>query len=127
MKQEFTIPGRLDGANESRNDDRWNKYRGANAKRSNQAIVAAEIRRAHLKPMKCPISIHVTWIEGLKPGCKKFYPRDKDNIRAGIKYIQDALVECGIIKDDGFRFVTPSDDYLLNRNNPRIVVTLEEI
>lgn len=126
MRQVFEIPGRLDGANESRCDDRANRYRGGRLKRMNQDAVCYAIKAAKLKPMKCPVSIHVTWVEGIRPGAKRFRPRDRDNIRSGIKYIQDALVECGIIKNDGFHDVDPSDSYLLNRNHPRIIVELEE-
>lgn len=127
MRQVFEIPGRLDGLNESTGSNRTNRYVGAKSKRENEEAVMWAIKAAKLKPMKCPVHIHVTWIEGMKPGAKQFRPRDKDNIRHGMKYIQDALVNAGIIKNDGFYDVTPSDAYMLNRNNPRIIVELEEV
>lgn len=127
MKQSFVIQGRLDGMNEYTAANRSNPYKGAEMKKRNQELVQWSIRAAHLKPMQCPVHIHVTWIEGLAPGRKKFVPRDKDNIRSSIKYIQDALIAEGIIKNDSYRNVTPSDSYMLNRENPRIIVELEEI
>lgn len=127
MKQSFVIEGRLDGMNEFIAANRSNPYAGAKMKKVNQELVMWAIKAAHLKPMKCPINIHVTWVEGIRPGAKQFRPRDKDNIRSSIKYIQDALVEMGIIPDDSYHRVTPSDSYMLNRNNPRIIVELEEV
>lgn len=127
MRQIFTIQGRLDGMNEYTAANRANPYKGAEMKKRNQERVCSAIREAKLKPMQCPVHIHVMWIEGIAPGRKKFVPRDKDNIRSSIKYIQDALIAEGIIKNDSYHDVTPSDSYMLNRESPRIVVELEEM
>ena len=127
MKQMFIIEGRLDAMNEYTAANRSNPYAGAKMKRANQDHVVRAIKSADLKPMKPPINIHVTWIEGLRPGAKQFRPRDKDNIRSSIKYIQDALIETGIIPDDNYYNVTPYDSYRLNREYPRIIVELEEV
>lgn len=51
---------------------------------------------------------------------------DKDNVRFAIKFIQDALVSMGIIDDDAWGKVTPSDSYRIDRDDPRIVVEIEE-
>lgn len=127
MRQQFVIDGRLDGMNEYTLANRSNPYAGAKMKAGNEQRVRDAIRAAGLKPMQCPVHIHVTWIEGLAPGREKFVPRDKDNIRSSIKYIQDALIREGIIKSDSYRNVTPSDSYMLNRDNPRVIVELEEL
>lgn len=127
MRQSFEIPGRLDGMNEYTYANRSNPYAGAKMKERNEQRVRAAIQAANLKPMRCPVRIHVTWIEGLAPDREKFVPRDKDNIRSSIKYIQDALISEDIIKSDSYRNVTPSDSYMLNRDNPRIIVELEEL
>lgn len=127
MRQVFEIQGRLDGMNEYTEANRANPFAGAKMKKANQERVEHAIRAARLKPMRCPVLIHVTWVEGIAPGKKKFVPRDKDNIRSSVKYIQDALIAQKIIKDDSYHNVTPSDSYMLNRNNPRIIVELEEI
>ena len=127
MKQTFEIPGRLDAMNEYTDANRSNPYVGARMKKANQEKVEKAIDAANLIPMRCPVHIHVTWIEGIRPGAEKFVPRDKDNIRSGIKYIQDALIAKKIIRNDSYRNVTPSDSYMLNRNNPRIIVEIEEV
>lgn len=127
MRQSFEIQGRLDGLNEYTAANRSNPYMGAKMKRANEEAVMWAIKAAHLKPMKCPVHVHVTWVEGKKPGVTRFRPRDKDNIRSSIKFVLDALVKAGIIEDDGFDKVTPSDSYMLNRENPRVIVELEEV
>lgn len=127
MIQRFVIPGRLDGLNEYTNSNRSNAYIGAQVKKRNEELVLWAIKAAHLKPMETPVHIHVIWHEGLKPGAKRFQPRDKDNVRVGIKFIQDALVKAGIIDDDSWAKVTPTDDYVLDRDSPHIEVVIEEI
>ena len=53
--------------------------------------------------------------------------RDKDNIRFAAKFILDALVEAGVIDNDNWACVgSLSDDYLVNKANPRVIVELEE-
>ena len=126
MRQRFEIQGRLDAMNEYTAANRSNPYAGAKMKRANQDRVVNAIKSANLKPMKTPVNIHVTWVEGIKPGAKQFRPRDKDNIRSSIKYIQDALIETGVISDDNYYNVTPYDSYMLNREHPRIIVEIEE-
>lgn len=73
---------------------------------------------ARLKPMIEPVDIRFHWIE---PNMK----RDKDNIRFAAKFILDALVKMGILKNDGWKSINNLyDKFSVNSNNPRIVVTL---
>lgn len=54
--------------------------------------------------------------------------RDLDNI-AGFfhKVFQDALVACGVIKNDTWQYITGfSDDFLIDKKNPRIEVIIQE-
>ena len=72
-----------------------------------------------LKPIKCPVKIIYRFYEENKK-------RDKDNV-SGIahKFVQDALVESGILKDDGWDYVIGfSDEFYIDRDNPRIEVIL---
>lgn len=126
MIQEFEIPGRLDGLNEYTAACRTSSVVGCNVKRKNQDVVCRAIRAARLRHMRTPVDIYITWIEGVKPGVRSFRPRDKDNIAFAKKFVLDALVEEGVIKDDGFRCIgSLSDKFLLNRNHPLIIVRLE--
>ena len=68
MRQRFEIPGRLDGMNEIVDDARACRFKGAQGKRDNQDKVVWAVKAARLKPMKCPVLVTVTWVEGLAPG-----------------------------------------------------------
>ena len=90
-------------------------------KRENQDVVCWCIKSAHIAPMSGKVDIHFTWVE---PNMK----RDKDNIRFAAKFILDALVEQGVIRNDNWQCIGGlTDRFLVNRENPRIVVELEEI
>ena len=55
--------------------------------------------------------------------------RDKDNISSfGRKAIQDTLVQCGVLKDDGWKHVVGfSDRFEVDRENPRMEDLIKEI
>ena len=122
MQYKFTIDGRLDGQNDFIAANRTNPYKGNNMKRNNQQTVMWAIRQ-QLKKLKIekPIHIHYKFIE-------KNRMRDKDNIASfAMKVIQDALVQVEVIKNDGWREVESfSCTFGVDKNNPRIEVTLEE-
>lgn len=123
MQYKFTIDGRLDGQNDFIAANRTNPYKGNNMKRNNQQTVMWAIRQ-QLKKLKIekPIHIHYKFIEKNKM-------RDKDNIASfAMKVIQDALVQVEVIKNDGWREVESfSCTFGVDKNNPRIEVTLEEV
>lgn len=54
--------------------------------------------------------------------------RDKDNVASfARKVIQDALVKCGTIEDDGWGYITGSMEvFKVDKKNPRIVVEFIE-
>lgn len=119
MKQTFTIHGRLPGMNEYTASQRTNKFGGANMKKKAQNTAELYIRYARLKAIDRPAYIQYTFYEPNKG-------RDKDNI-AGFahKVIQDALVATRILKDDGWDYITGfSDDFKIDKKEPRIEVTL---
>lgn len=120
MIQSFTIHDRLPGMNEYTAQQRSNKYGGNLMKRHAQKAIEREIRAAKLKPIKSPVTILYTFYE---PNRR----RDKDNI-AGFahKVVQDALVSCGIIKDDGWDYIAGFvDNFGIDRKQPHIDVILE--
>lgn len=121
MNQIFTIPGRLPGMNEITKANRGNRYQGAKLKKDAQETIGWAIKEAHLTPVKRPFYLHCTWIE---PNMR----RDKDNVRAGVKFILDALQEMGVIENDGWREVVGfTDTYRVNKDDPRVIVEIEEI
>lgn len=117
----FIIEGRLPSLNEYCKAERTGYHCANNMKKSCQRAVEADIRCFKLKPIKHPVTILYRFYE---PNRR----RDKDNI-AGVahKFIQDALVNAGILKDDGWDYVIGfSDEFYLDRKNPRIEVYLHE-
>lgn len=121
MKQEFTIQGRMDGANEYTNANRINRYRGAEMKKRNQDMAAEAIRKARLIPQGGSVYITITWVE---PNMR----RDPDNVRFAAKFILDALVSEGVLADDSQKHVTGISDYFrVNASNPRIEVVIEGV
>lgn len=122
MIQTFEIKGRLDGLNEYINACRTHYHKGAKVKRKNQDIVCKSIVDYEIQPIKKKVDVYFHWIE---KNCR----RDKDNISSGgHKFIFDALVEMGIISNDGWKEINEiHDKFSVNASNPRIVVTLEEV
>lgn len=90
-------------------------------KKDMQLRIEACIRAARLKPAHTPVKLHYTFYE---PNRR----RDKDNIAATAhKFIQDALVQCGVLHDDGWADIEDFDDsFFVNKDNPRIEVIISE-
>lgn len=52
--------------------------------------------------------------------------KDKDNIRAGLKFILDGIVQAGKLENDGWKQVGDiSDRFEVDKNNPRIEVIIK--
>lgn len=128
-RQTFIIPGRLPSLNDLIHAMNHNRYTGAKMKREAETLVAYAARAAHMKPLSGAFRISVTWYE---PNNR----RDRDNITSGVKYILDALQPMssrhprgiGIIPGDGPKHMpdAPAHDVLVDKADPRIVVTIEE-
>lgn len=103
------------------NASRFNRFAGAAQKKKNTTICMFWINAYKLKPIKNPVTIHFDWYE---PNAK----RDPDNIRAGSKYILDALVEAGILPSDGQKWIHGLSDRFMvaTLKTQRIEVTIEE-
>lgn len=117
----FEIPGRLPGTNDYTKANRTNRYVGAKMKRETQEVIEWAIKAARLSPITKQVDVHITFVE---PNMK----RDKDNIQGGTKFILDALVKMGILKNDGWNEIGDiAYHYIVNKSNPRVVVELEEL
>lgn len=118
----LTIPGRLPGMNEYTDACRTNPQKGGRMKRDHQTAIAwqimAQMRRCKFQG---PVFLLYRFYE-------KDRRRDKDNVSGfAHKVIQDALVQCGTLEDDGWDYVTGSMDlYEVDPDNPRIVVEFIE-
>ncbi len=121
MKYKFEIDKRLMGLNEYTKKNRTNKYAGAEAKKKEQFYIVWCIKEqlGNLKISK-PVVGHFTWIEENKK-------RDLDNICFAKKFILDALVEAGVLKDDNRKIVTNFTDSFEYAKESKVIVELEEI
>lgn len=122
MNQKFVINDRLPGLNEYTANQRANKYGGNLMKRTAQKAVEWQIRASRLKPIKSPVKLVYSFYE---PNRR----RDKDNISGfAHKVIQDALVNTGILKGDGWKDITGyADSFFVDPKRPRVEVELIEV
>jgi hypothetical protein len=118
----LTISGRLPGLNEYTDTCRTNPRAGARMKRGAQEFVMWYIM-AQLRKRKFtkPVFLLFTFYEQDRR-------RDHDNVSSfARKVIQDALVQCGTLQDDGWDHVTGYlDRFCVDKENPRIVVEFIE-
>lgn len=118
----LTIPGRLPGLNEYTSACRSNWASGAKMKQDSQEIVEwaiySKMRRVRFTK---PVFMLFTFYERDKR-------RDRDNVASyARKVIQDALVKCGTLEDDGWDYITGyMDSFEVDSKNPRIVVEFIE-
>ena len=122
MQYKFTIQGRLDGLNEYTAANRTNPYKGGKMKKDNEEVVIWAIRQ-QLKGLHINVPVILKY-DFYEPNRR----RDLDNISSfAHKVIQDALVKTNVLKNDGWNeIISYIDQFYLDKENPRIEVTLEE-
>lgn len=122
MEYLLKIPGRLPGLNDYIAAERANRYKGAKMKTDNEKIIMCAIRQCIRNVrIEKPVFMEYTWVE-------KNRRRDKDNITFGRKFIQDALKNAGVLKDDGWNEVVGfSDRFEVDKENPRIEIKIIEV
>ena len=112
------IPMRLPSLNDYIRACRNNKYNGANMKKKIENDLGWYL--SELPKFENPIEIDFHWIEGNKR-------RDLDNVAFAKKFILDALVKLGKLKDDNRRFVTAFRDTFDYSKESKIILTIREI
>lgn len=120
MKYRFEIHKRLMGLNEYTRINRKNKYEGNKTKQNEQDYIMWCIKEqlGNLKIDK-PVIGHFIWVEENKK-------RDLDNICFAKKFILDALVNAGVLKDDNRKIVTNFTDSFEYASKSKVIVELEE-
>ena len=91
-------------------------------KASTELIISCAIKN-QLKGLviKKPVFITYIWVEKNKS-------RDKDNVAFDKKFIQDALVSCGVLKNDGWKNITGFEDsFMVDKDKPGVKVCLTEV
>lgn len=115
----LTIAGRLPGLNEYVAACRSNAYAGAKLKQEAEQIVCWAIRQ-QLRGVvvDTPVTVRFAWHEQNRR-------RDLDNVAFAKKFVLDALQTCGVLQGDGWRQVRGlSDRFAVDKQNPRVVVTI---
>ena len=118
----LVIPLKLHSLNEYIDACRRNPHSGAKMKRTDQEAVEWYIR-SQLRGVRInkPVTMLYRWHESNRK-------RDLDNISSyGRKVIQDALVDCRVLADDGWNQIHGfQDDFKIDRKHPYIEVLIKE-
>ena len=118
----LVFPGKLPSLNEFISACNKNPKAGGRMKWEDQNrvewFIRSQLRGVRIKK---PVIMVYTWYE---PNRK----RDLDNISSyGRKVIQDALVHCGVLHNDGWKQILGfSDRFYVDRKEPRVEVVIME-
>lgn len=120
MSQQFIIPDRLPGLNDYTRANRTGPQVGARMKRKAEEQVAAAVVACKVQPMDGMVRLHIDWYEHNAA-------RDADNVSFAVKFVLDTLVRLGIMPDDDRKhFTRHSHQVHVDKDNPRVVVRMEE-
>ncbi len=118
----FTIEAQLPSLNEYSNACRTNAHAGAKFKKQVEEIVAWAILKGKnsgtlRKVTDYPVELEIEWHE-------KDRRRDVDNIKSAAKFLLDAMSSCGVIKDDGRRYISQIHDTVIDDTTTYVVVKI---
>ena len=109
---------KLPSLNEYVNVCRTNRFKASNYKKRIESAIGLFI--GHLPRFDKPVKIHFHWIEGNKR-------RDYDNIAFAKKFILDALVKAGKLRDDNRKCVTAFTDTFDYGDETKVILYIEEV
>lgn len=118
MKYKVEIKMKLPSLNEYINECRKNRYAGAEMKKAIENDIMLFINK--LPKFENKIKIKFTWVESNKR-------RDLDNICFAKKFILDALVKSGHMRDDNRNYVIGFIDEFYYDKEPKVVLEIEEV
>lgn len=111
------IPIKLPSLNDYVNECRRNKYNANNYKAKYEREIGLYLMK--MPKWNNPIKINFIWIEGDKR-------RDLDNVAFAKKFILDAMVKFGKLKDDNRRYVTAFTDTFVYGDTTKVILEIEE-
>ena len=109
---------RLPSLNEYIFECRKNKFAGNKMKTDVEKDVMRFIEK--LPRFEHPVEIHFHWVEENKK-------RDLDNICFAKKFILDAMVKAGKLKDDNRKCVTAFTDTFSYDKESKVILTIKEV
>ena len=110
------IPFKLPGLNQYIKACNSSRYKGAELKRETENDIGYFINK--LPEFEKPIKIKFTWVE-------ENGNRDLDNICFAKKFILDALVKTGKLKDDNRNYVTGFVDEFKYDKEAKVILEIE--
>lgn len=118
----FTIQGELCDLNTYIEAERSHKNKAAKIKEEETYRCAVEARVARLPEIPegmYPVVIHYTWYT-------KDLRKDVDNIAFAKKFINDGLVDAGVLENDSRKFVALVQDqgFHVDKKRPRVEVSI---
>ena len=120
----FTIKQKLPSLNQYTIACRSNKYAGAKFKRDIEEAIGWDIKQAltekTLHPPDGAVVVRFVWHERTKK-------RDADNIASAKKFILDALVNNGVLKDDSRKYVKGFYDEIIDDTADFVRVEFMEV
>ena len=118
--QHFILRTTLPTLNQYINAERSSKYYAASIKRKASQGLWAELMAHKPVLVTAPVSIAYSWY-------RRDRKTDKDNIAAGMKFVQDALIKADVISNDGWSNI---DDFThhwhIDKTDPRLELTVTE-
>ena len=114
----YVIDTKLPSLNDYVRACRSNKFLAAKYKRDIEAEIGVFLTR--MPRWSKPIKIHFHWVEGNKK-------RDLDNVSFSKKFILDAMVKYGKLKDDNRKCVTAFTDTFEYGDKTMVVLEIEEL
>lgn len=118
IMERFGIPLKLPSLNDYTRVCRANKQYANKFKQSYEQQIGLYL--AKMPKYEKPVRIIFTWIETNKR-------RDLDNIAFAKKFILDAMVKYGKLKDDNRKCVTGFEDRFLYGGENLVILEIEEI
>lgn len=112
------IDMKLPSLNDYTKANRSNAYQGAAMKKRIERGIGYYI--SDLPRFENPIRINFHWVEGNAR-------RDLDNICFAKKFVLDALVKYGKLKDDNRKCVTAFTDTFSYGDETKVILTIEEV
>jgi Holliday junction resolvase RusA-like endonuclease len=114
----YVIDMKLPSLNDYTRWCRGNKFLAAKKKAEIEQEIG--LRLAKMPKWTNPIKIHFCWIEGSKR-------RDLDNVCFAKKFILDAMVKYGKLKDDNRKCVTAFTDSFEYGKETKVILEVEEV
>lgn len=112
------IKMKLPSLNEYINVCRANRYQAGAYKKDIERNISYYI--SHLPKLEKPVKVHFHWVEENKR-------RDYDNIAFSKKFILDALVKYGKLKDDNRKCVCAFTDTFEYGKQAKVILEIEEV